>query len=343
MSNILIEKLKTIQGQELKYGKFCEAIGLKKKTGESKIKQLQDLQMYCELDRLEKPTRFVVNDVYEAEIKAFEKVNGNNKYQTMFDAVVYQAFLDNNGATIYLSSTEMLKLFAEVNENFVYCYNSEQMVKLGADYCSFCEMGRVARKILVGWTQSRLNNMAKRCMLEQRVAYRLYTSHKGTHGYYKIGHNVQLDSELHKQCLAIYAQAIDEIVPKNLLESSCDTTTLVDTNDKQLVLPWLPFSLYDELNRKIAQLTKEKFNNQYCDLKRIVALTPPATSWVVEKLTQIYQSMPALSEINKEACRKILTTSQLDEFTGYERRKFIDVNMSREPKVLIKNELAKIK
>lgn len=322
----IIPKLKAIQGQPLKYCQLCDSLGIERKGTKGKIAQLKNLQMYCDFEILDKPTRYLINDVYENEIKAFAKVNGNNKYQIMFDAVIYQAFLENHGSPIYLSNTDMLRLFAEVNENFIYASNGEQMCQLGEDYIVFSAMSQVARKILARWTQSRLTNMHNRKLLVKSTAYRLYTLHKGEYGYFRIGHNVPADSELGKRCMAVIAQAYDETIPKYLKNES-----------------WLPGPIYNELNDKIKSLTRNEFNNEYFDLKEIVVLLPPKEEWITSKLTEIYKALPALHEINEEACRKILTTKQLDKFTGEDRKRFIEVNLKPNPAISLKQELKNIK
>lgn len=326
----LLDNLKRIQGQPLKYCQLCEELGIERKGTRSKIAQLKQLQMYCDFEVLEKPTRYVVKEVYTNEIKAFESINANNKYQVMFDAVIYQTFLENHNNPIYLSTTDMLKLFAEVNENFVYACNGEQMYKLGEEYLKFSVMGQVAKRILARWTQSRLTNMHNRSLLVKTIGYRLYTKHKGQYGYFKVGHNISPDTEVGKKCMAIFAQAYEDTVPNNLKK-------VKDINC------WLPNQIYKNLNDRVTELTIEKFDGEYCDLKRVTLLLPPEQTWVTTKLAEIYKSLPALHDINEEACRKILATSQLDEFTGADRKRFIEVNLALSPKVSLKKELMFLK
>lgn len=337
MNKDIIPKLKSIVGQELKYHQLCEALDIPRLGTRQKVNQLKQLQMYCEFEILSKPTRYVVNEVYEKEIKAFDKINGNNKYQMMFDAVVYQTFLENNGQPIYVSTTDMLRLFAEVNENFVYTCSAENMAKLGEDFIYFTEMGQIAKKMLGQWTKDRLDNMAVRSFIVKEKAYRLYTQHKGQYGTFRVRHDVSIDSELGKQCMAIMAQAIEEVVPDKYIQKA--------TESNQNKVLWMPLPIYNSLQARIAQLVQEKFNSEYCDLKEISVLKPPEGQWIYKKLTEIYKELPALHSINAEACRKILTSTSenLDKFTGAERKRFIEVNIKPEPKISLKAELEKLK
>ena len=337
MNKDIIPKLKSIVGQELKYHQLCEALDIPRVGTRQKVNQLKQLQMYCEFEILSKPTRYIVNKVYEKEVRAFEKINGNNKYQMMFDAVVYQTFLENNGQPIYVSTTDMLKLFAEVNENFVYTCSAENMAKLGEDFIYFTEMGQIAKKMLGQWTKDRLDNMAVRSFIVKEKAYRLYTQHKGQYGTFRVRHDISTDSELGKQCMAIMAQAIEEIVPEKYIQKT--------TKSNQNKVLWMPLPIYNSLQTRVIQLVQERFNGIYCDLKEISVLKPPEGQWIYKKLTEIYKELPALHSINAEACRKILasTSENLDKFTGAERKRFIEVNIKSEPQISLKAELEKLK
>ena len=342
MDKDIISKLKAIIGQELKYHQLCGALDIPRLGTRQKINQLKQLQMYCDFEILSKPTRYKVNEVYEAEVKAFEKINGNNKYQMMFDAIVYQTFLENDGQSIYMSTLDMLKLFAEVNENFVYACSAENMAKLGEDFIYFTEMGQIAKKMLGQWTKDRLDNMAIRSFIVKEKAYRLYTQHKGQYGVFRVRHDVSADSDLGKQCMAIMAQAIEEVVPEKYIQKATDKNK--DNNNKNKVL-WMPLPIYNSLHKRVAHLVQERFSGVYCDLKEISVLKPPEGQWIYKKLTEIYKEIPALHEINAEVCRKILssTSASLDKFTGNEKKRFIEVNIKPEPKISLKTELENAK
>ena len=73
MDKDIIPRLKAIIGQELKYHQLCEALDIPRLGTRQKVNQLKQLQMYCEFEILSKPTRYIVNEVYEKEVKAFEK------------------------------------------------------------------------------------------------------------------------------------------------------------------------------------------------------------------------------------------------------------------------------
>lgn len=336
MDNKIIPKLKEIIDKPIKYYELCETLDLPKVGTRQKDKQLKELQMYCDFEVLTKPTKYLIKEVYEAEVRAFAKINGNNKYQTMFDAIVYQAFLENGGQPLYVSTLDMLKLFSEVNENFAYTCSSDNMEKLGEDFIYFTEMGQIAKKMLGRWTKDRIDNMAARSFIDKGKAYRLYIQHHGQYGAYRIRQDIDISSDLGKQCMAIMAQAIEEIVPNKYMAKN---------EQGENVKLWMPLPIYQKLHDRVAELINEKTQGQYCDLKEILVLRPPQGEWIRSKLTEIYNQLPALHDINTEVCRKILssTSASLDKFTGAEKKRFIDVNIKPNPRVSLKAELEKIK
>lgn len=317
----LLNKLKEIKGEELKYSQLCKKINLKIKSSDSKTAQLNDLQMYCQLNKLDGPTRYVVEEVYDDVVLGLGILNKNNKYQLLFEAAIYQAFLNNNGEPLWLSNMEMLKLFQEVNENFSYACNSEAMRKLGEEFAYMAEMSQVVYKILRQWTKRRIEFMEKRDIVILRKGYRLYIQCYGQYGPYKVSHNVSIGSQEEKICQEIYEQAVKEKMPE------------------QWEGEWVPDWKWVDFERHIGKLTKERFDNEYCDLRHITIISPPTKEWLESRLMETYSKIEDLTGINQEACQKIMTTTQLDKNTGEERRKFVEVNMAIRPTISLKEKL----
>lgn len=319
----LMKKLNKAKGEELKYNQLCEKLNLKIKSGESKRAQLKDLQMYCQLETLEGPTRYVVSEVYNGAIAGLGILNKNNKYQLLFEASMYQAFLKNNGEPLWVSNMEMLRLFQEVNENFSYACNSEAMKKMGQEFAYMSQMSQVVYKILRQWTKRRIEFMEKRDIVILRKGYRLYIPCHGKYGDYKVSYNVPIGSKEEKICQEIYEQAVRDKMPKDWEGE------------------WLADWKWVEFERYISKITKERFDGKYCDLRHITIISPPSVKWLENRLMETYRDIEAVTGINQEACHKILTTSQLDSNTGEERKKFIEVNMSLNPPLMFKEKINK--
>lgn len=311
-----IEKLKAVEGQELKYKALCEALGESTKTGNAKMAQLNNLQMYCHLDTLDHPTRYIVREVYDRQL--ITEINGNNQYQEIFDAVMYQALLNADNQLLYLSNLELLSLFAEVNENFTYSLNRNIMMKLSDNPYKMVEMAQIVYRVLKQWTKRRIDLMEKRRIVITRKGFRLYSKT----GHYIYKHNVSIDSELEQSCRKVWNDALNETIGLNWKGQ------------------WVPDDKWAAFKSSITKLVQERFNLIYFDMKPVMVFSPPSEDWLRDKLAEIYKQAPALESINAEACRKILATTQLDSFTGQERKHFVNTNIVLNPEISFKELLS---
>ena len=117
----LVNALIKIEGRELKYPELCKALDIPPKSGNTKISQLDTIRNYCQLDTVNNvyPTRYIVQEVYP-EADALINELDKDSYQAAFEAALYQILLKTNCATIYASTSNRLRMFQEVNENFSY-------------------------------------------------------------------------------------------------------------------------------------------------------------------------------------------------------------------------------
>lgn len=335
----LINKLKAIEGQELKYKKLCEALEIPIKTSNSKKAQLKNLQIYCKLIELDKPKRYLIEKVYNEELEMLGLSKGNNKFQVMFEAAVYQAFLKNNGAPLYLSNMDAIKLFKEVNDNFTYACNNEDMQMMGPEYEYMPEVAKIIYRILRQWTMRRIDSMNERHTALKETGYRLYKIKECKGRKYTTYINVPKDSELSKQCQAIYSRTIDEIMPEGW---GTQNDGLEDNEDKQKSGKyWVPEYLWRQFETRIEQLVQKEFNGNYTTLKPIMILKPPTSEYVKEKLEDMCQKLQSLTHINEEACQKALTTTQLDHISNDKRKLFVEINMNQKTSFSFKQELKK--
>lgn len=338
----IIEKLKAIEGQELKYKPLCEAIGIPIKTGESKMAQIKNLAVYCDLIKLEKPTRYLVKEVYSEEIKILGELDGHNKFQLMFEAALFQAFLDNGGKSLYLSKMDMLKLFKEVNDNFSFAMNQTQMNMLGEEYEYMPKMGEILYRVLTQWTERRIKSMATRKTVMYSEGFRLYKKKIVRQREYTITLDVPKESQTEKICQEIYNQAIEDILPEDWGKYN-DNELLPDLEEnKKQGKYWVPNYTWMAFEKRIKELVEQRFNYQYDNLKLVKVLSPPTIPKIRERLQELCNQLQATTHINEEVCRKALTISSLDYSTNKERKKFIELNIAMNPPVIFKEKLDKI-
>lgn len=329
-----IEKLKAIVGRELKYKELCKELEMEVRSGNSKISQINQLKIYCRLEILNSPTRYVVREVYDEELAflVLDTIHGNNKYQLLFEAALYQEFIRKNGESLYLSDMDFLKLFHEVNENFAYTCSLKNMIQLGEEYIFMTPMGQTVYKILRQWTRRRLEIMERRKVILTRDGFRLYKKVQVDQGKeVTIIKNVSMESEEEKICQEIYNQACEEIMPE-------------DWNTYERGRYWVSEQRWIGFERRIKELVMKRFEGQYVDMKCIKIISPPTLSWLNEKVEKLKEQMNKfeIDGINIEAQKKVMDTKQLDNHTNEERKKFIEINIKKEPPVLFKEVLRKL-
>lgn len=330
-------KLKECVGQELKYSVLCQKTGLQVKSGASKMAQLNDLASYCDIVKLEKPTRFLIKEVYDVAFDVFTQISTNDNFQITFDSALFQALLNNNDYPLYVSGLELVEMFQEVNKNFAFTFSKSDLSELNLNYSYMNDMSEIVYRILLQWTNRKIESMNKRDIIRLGVGYRVYTSHVNESGQkYLMKHDVPMStpekiSELDILCNKIYMDAVESILPKR--EVLNKETNQVEI--KPFYPPYIFSAFENRLNKDIAEATDGK----YCKLKRVNVILPPYSEWLKNKLKEIYKERPNLESINQEACRKVLETTQLDKYTNEERRKFILFNMTKNPPFSFRDKL----
>ena len=317
----IIPKLKTIVNQELSYKDLCEAVDIPVKSGNSKIAQLRDLDMYCQIDKIEGTKKYIISEVYDEAV--LRELNGNDKYQTVFEASICQMFLENGDNPLYVSYMDMLKGFNEVNYNFPLLCNSSNIKYLDSSYSSFPQIGQSAYKILKEWTRDRIERMNARGVAIKRDGFRLY-SHFGKT---TIIHNVKMESEEEKICQQIWNIAVNRIMPEEWNGG------------------WVKLDTWEKFEKELKKLTLEYFQGQYDDLKKIIILSPPRQSYVKEILKNLYNKNPDLKSINEEAGRKVLESRSKGLIAQKKKDKenFVEIAMKENPEIDIRKKIYNIK
>lgn len=337
-----VNNLKTLVGKELKYKNLCESIGIPIKSGASKRAQIKDLQTYCTLIVIDKPTRFIVEEVYEEALKVINGISTNNRFQATFDAALYHTLIKNHGQPLYVSGIELITLFQEVNENFAMTFDKEAMKKLGNEYLYMNSMTDIVYRVLKQWTEHKLASMDERGVIRLGRGFRVYKKVHGSKGDFYVKYDVPQTTkdhinELDQLCMSIYNKVYERCFP--FLQESYIQKKLENKEKVSYFIPEYKLRHFnEELDKEIYLAT----NGEYCKMKRVKVITPPKESWLKEKLAQIYKEYPALDEITNEVCNKVLTIKQLDDFTGNERKLYAKMNIDRNPDFLFKEKLKEI-
>ena len=84
----LVDALIKIEGRELKYRELCNAVDMPVREGNTRASQLDKIRNYCQLDTLEHPTRYIVQEVYP-EADALINELDKDSYQAASEAALY--------------------------------------------------------------------------------------------------------------------------------------------------------------------------------------------------------------------------------------------------------------
>lgn len=316
-----IKALKGLIDRELSYRAICRELGLEPKGGKQKKYQLEDIQKYCEIERIEGTQRYLIKQVYNDDILAFVEYLDVSDQQLLFDAMLYQAFLDNDCKPLHLSNTEMLMLFREVNENFLYTFNRQALNAINKNLVYMNDMSKIVYRILHQWTYRRIENLDARHIVFRRYGFRLYKTYEIDGKQYTLRVNVKPDSEQEKHCQRVWTTAMRQILGVDYL-GSLDSPK------------WMPEAKWNQFEERVGELTKQEFADDggYDKLRSISILSCPESSWLQASIDYILRTVGSPEIINTEAKRKILGTTQLDTIcTNSQRQEFIQYNMTKNP------------
>ena len=143
ISEETIGKLKGLEGKEMNYQQLCRELDMPPKTSNSKTAQLAELQKYCELERITGTQRYLIKQVYGNDIVDLNTYLDAPELQLLCDASLCKAFKDCGNRPLYLSNTEMLRLFEEINDNFSYTFNPKALATINRNFTYMADISKI--------------------------------------------------------------------------------------------------------------------------------------------------------------------------------------------------------
>lgn len=325
------ELIENIILKPITYKELCENFNWKISAGDSKIAQLENLANYCDIQKIPNSPKYIINKIYNEEEKALIQYLKAPQQQLLFDAALYKEFLKNGDSPLYLSNTQMLSIFGEINSNFQYTFNRDAMEAIGKEFVYMTDMTKEVYEILHRWTRRRLDNMANRFIIMKRRGFRLYSN--SISDIYNRPIDVPSDSQLEKRCQRVMIKAISFIFKNDKYIIRDDATNEV------ISFHWMPEGLWRKFENKINELTKEEFKEEGYDRLNLVTILSPAPQDMIKE--KLLNAESRLEELNEKAQLKILESrsKNLSEFTEEQRKKYIEYNIKKNPPIYFKNKL----
>ena len=329
-----MDMIANLVAKPMTYQEICQNLNLIPTTGNTKIKQINDLADICDIQKIPNSTKYIINKIYNEEEKALIQYLKAPQQQLLFDKILYEAFLENGDKPLYLSNTQMLAIFGEINSNFQYTFNADLMEEIGSEFIYMTEITKEVYEILHQWTRRRIDNMANRFIVMKRKGFRLYKNN--INDIYDMPLDVPTDSQLEKKCQKIMINAID-LIFKN------DKYIIRDSATNEVIsFHWMPENLWRKFENKINELTRIEFAAEGFNRLNLVTILSPAPQEIIkEKLGNVKNRLEELNAINESAQKKILLSQskKLLEFSDEQKKQYIEYNIKKNPPIYFKNKL----
>ena len=290
----------------LTYKQLCQSLSIQPKSGKSKIYQIKNIELYCDLTITSNPTRYIINEIYDEAL-----IKERAKFQIPFEILVMKLFKANNYQTLYLTNSRLLECMKLVNGNYRIIKNPKLRNQLPFDTEKLYDGASKSGEILKKWLMRALERMEGYGYLKKRRGYCLVKKVIIDNQEITTTMNVPLDSELEQMIMECQRQTYIKL-------------NLQYTQDRR----WIPPHMKAQYQALFDKEIREQLGGQYIGGFEVNVLTPNSIG-IKETLT----ACESEQVINSEAQRKIRATKELNYMTGYEREQLIKEIIVRPPSV----------
>jgi len=301
MDSTIREQLVPLVNKEVKYIDLCKGADLPKLGGNAKDKQLKELQLYCELEVSQFPTRYKIVKIYnddEVMLKA-----SKSEYQLPFEYIIARQLSGCEGNELYCTNTQLLTFLALVNENYKLIksrYFREQLEEVtGEEYDGVYECASKAGRVLKKWADKMLRRMQARGLIFYRQGFCLTEEVQIDGLNIKRTINVPLQSDMEKAVMGCWADSLKELGIGNY--------------NSGYIPPEFTGAFYRVLGSKVREVFGESYTGAY--RVNVISICPTANN----KFIQQAQSWLKVSEykrvLNDLSMAKLEGTSELLDCT----------------------------
>lgn len=303
----------SIINQPLTYKQLCQALSIQPKSGKSKIYQIKNIELYCDLTITSNPTRYIINEIYDEALLP----NSKAKFQVPLEILVMRLFRANNYQTLYITTNRLLECMKLVNDNYSIIKNPKLRNKLPFETDSLYSGASKSGEILKKWLMRALEKMQANEYLKLRSGYCLVKQMKVEDKIVKSIYNVPLNSDLEKEIMECQRQVYMKL---NLRFSNSQK--------------WVPADIRPQYYLLFDKEITGHFEGKYCGAYVVHVLSP--NHFGIKETLSAYESA---KQVNTEAQRKISVSKELNYLTGYERDKLVKEIIARPPSVSYKKIL----
>lgn len=289
----------------LTYKQLCQSLSIEPKTGKSKIYQIKNIELYCDLTIQTNPTRYIINEVYDEAL-----VKERAKFQIPFEILIMKLFKANNYQTLYLTNSRLLECMKLVNGNYRIIKNPKLRSQLPFDTEHLYDGASKSGEILKKWLMRALEKMDTYGYLKKRRGYCLVKQIKINNETITTILNVPLDSDLEQSVMECQRQAFLKL-------------NLQFSKDRRWIPPHMKAQYQALFDKEIRGL-----EGDYIGSFEVNVLTP--NTFGIKETLSAYESEQL---VNAEAQRKIQATKELNYMTGYEREQLIKEIIARPPSI----------
>lgn len=292
----------SIINTSLTYKQLCQSLSIQPKSGKSKIYQIKNIELYCDLTITSNPTRYIINEIYDEAL-----IKERAKFQIPFEILVMKLFKANNYQTLYLTNSRLLECMKLVNGNYRIIKNPKLRNQLPFNTEKLYDGASKSGEILKKWLMRALERMEGYGHLKKRRGYCLVKKVIIDNQEITTTMNVPLDSELEQRIMECQRQTYIKL-------------NLQYTQDRR----WIPPHMKGQYQALFDKEIREQLGTDYVGGFEVNVLTPNVFG--IKETLSAYESEQL---VNTEAQRKIQATKELNYMTGYEREQLIKEIIAR--------------
>lgn len=287
---------------KLSYSKMCDYLGIERKNGTTKKKQLEQLRGYCCYEVLKNPTKYVIiscGSLEEIKDKREKKFlpNRGGAFFPVIEEMLFKILEKNT--TLYFTKKELLFKLGLVGRNFKYITNDKNRSLLVRKIdCTKDELEIFSGDVLYRVLWPLVNRILLKLQDEGKIILNIGFMYKSK-SFQKII-PVLPDSELGKEMIAIEARILEKM----------------KKTKSKLATPYLRTRYREECNKEIQKTHKD-----------VEFFFESIGIFTAEEVVK--NSLKELQlQANKLSVQKCLSTIVLDNLTGTTRKYLVKETIS---------------